>query len=226
MRARLAVVAAAATLAACAPHIAPYRPKHRELEVGTYDPAFTPSGASLWTGGGGLYGDDRAGRLGDIVTIVIDENDSASRGDTTSLKKTSKSQHAVPASLGLLPALAAKFPGLDPNALFGVDNDSSFDGAGEIKREGRVRATLPVRVRKVLPNGDLFVEGQKVILVGSEEQHLYLSGIVRRADVRADNTVPSSRVAEAEIETSGRGDVSDQQRQGWLTRTMSKIWPF
>ncbi len=63
-------------------------------------------------------------------------------------------------------------------------------------------------------------------MVDNEEHHIYVSGIVRPADVAEDNSVPSSRVGDAEIEYSGRGDVSDQQRQGWLSRTLGKIWPF
>jgi flagellar L-ring protein precursor FlgH len=63
-------------------------------------------------------------------------------------------------------------------------------------------------------------------MVGHEEKHIYLSGIVRRIDIAEDNTVPSSRIADAEIEYTGRGDVSDTQRRGWLSRTIGKLWPF
>jgi flagellar L-ring protein precursor FlgH len=221
---RLPLVAVLAS--ACVGHIAPYQPKHRNFDAGEYADSPRTRGASLYAGGPGLYEDDRAGRVGDVLVIVIDESDSATGGASTRLDKSSKSSYSTPVSLGLLPALAAKVPGLDPAALFSVDNQAQFDGKGQTKRSGRVSATLPVRVRKVLPNGDLYVEGTKVILVGHEESHLYLSGVVRRADVRADNTVLSSRIADAEIEYTGRGDVSDQQRPGWLSRFASWIWPF
>jgi flagellar L-ring protein precursor FlgH len=77
-----------------------------------------------------------------------------------------------------------------------------------------------------MPNSDLYVEGTKVVLVDDEEHHLYVSGLIRQADVKADGTVSSSQVADAEIEYTGRGDVSDQQRPGWLSRILGAIWPF
>jgi flagellar L-ring protein precursor FlgH len=63
-------------------------------------------------------------------------------------------------------------------------------------------------------------------MVGEEEHHIYVSGIVRRVDIADDDSVPSSRIADAEIEYTGRGDISDTQRRGWLSRTLSKLWPF
>src|SRR5205085_10586344 len=104
--------------------------------------------------------------------------------------------------------------------------EQQFTGAGAVQRQGQVLATVPLRVRQILPSGDLFVEGTKVVMVGNEEKHIYLSGIVRRIDIAEDNTVPSSRIADAEIEYTGRGDVSDTQRRGWLSRAASKLWPF
>jgi flagellar L-ring protein precursor FlgH len=223
----IATAGLAALLAtACTTHIAPYRPKHRRFDPGEYGDAPSPAGASLYAGDQGFFEDDVAGRVGDILVILIDESEAGSSDGATKLKKTAKSSYGVPSSFGLLPALAERYPGLDPGALFGVDNDSDFQGTGAVTKSGRLSATVPVRVRRVLPNGDLYVEGTKVILVGSEEHHLYISGVVRRADIRANNTVPSSRVADAEIEYTGRGDVSDQQRQGWLSRMLGKVWPF
>jgi flagellar L-ring protein FlgH len=79
---------------------------------------------------------------------------------------------------------------------------------------------------QVLPSGDLFIEGTKVLMVGEEEHHIYVSGVVRKIDIAEDDTIPSSRIADAEIEYTGRGDISDTQRRGWLGRLLSKIWPF
>src|SRR5262249_46495392 len=125
-----------------------------------------------------------------------------------------------------LPALQKVYPGLDPSKLLATASKSSFDGSGAVSRSGKLSGTLPVRVRDVLPNSDLYVEGTKVVLVGEEEHHLYVSGVIRQADIAADGPVPSSRVADAEIEYTGRGDVSDQQRPGWLTRLLGSLWPF
>jgi flagellar L-ring protein precursor FlgH len=81
-------------------------------------------------------------------------------------------------------------------------------------------------VRKVLPNGNLFVEGHRVVLVNSEEHHFYISGVVRPIDIDGENSVKSSMVADAEIEFTGQGVVSDSQRQGWLNRFFGYFWPF
>ena len=76
------------------------------------------------------------------------------------------------------------------------------------------------------PNGDLYLEGTKVILINAEEYHLYISGLVRPSDIAQDNTVASNRVADAQVEFTGRGDVADQQRKGWFGRMWDTINPF
>jgi flagellar L-ring protein precursor FlgH len=229
MKARtLAAAAALSTLlSACAStHIEPYRPKRRTFDRGEYAARPAASGASLWSAGhGGLYADDRAHRVGDLIVVKIDESDQALRDDSTELDRSSKTEIGMPAT-GVLTALAAKYPSVDPAALLGTESEQTFAGSGKVQRKGRLVATLPVRVREVMPNGDLFVEGTKVVLIGREEQHLYLSGIVRASDISADNVVRSSRIAEAEIELVGRGDVTDQQRPGWFTRLVTRLNPF
>jgi flagellar L-ring protein precursor FlgH len=214
-------------LSGCVTHIAPYRPKHRRFDPGDYGKAPRPANGSLYAAGQrGFYEDDRASRVGDILIVRIDESENASRDASSKLSKKGSQKYGVPASFGILDAVKAKYPNVDPEALFGAESDSEFDGKGQVKRAGKLTATLSVRIRKVMPNGDFYIEGTKVIMVGNEEHHLYVSGLVRAADVRADDTVLSSRIADAEIEYTGRGDVSDQQRPGWLARALSAIWPF
>lgn len=211
----------------CTSHIAPYHAKRRQFDPGEFaararprDGSIAPENAPGW------FEDHVAGRVGDIVVVRIDERDLASHQADTKLDRTDATSYGLPAALGFLPALKAKYPDLDPAALFSSTSDQKFKGAGQVKREGTVTATLPVRVVQVLPSGDLFIEGTKVVMVGAEEHHIYLSGLVRRVDIADDNSVPSSRIADAEIEYTGRGDISDTQRRGWLGRTLSKLWPF
>jgi flagellar L-ring protein precursor FlgH len=214
-------------LCACTTHIAPYKPKQRRYEPGDMAEPPAATGGSLYASGSrGLFEDDRARALGDILVIRIDENEAATRDAQTKLDKSNDQKFAIPASLGLLGQLQSKIPGLDPASLLSAKSDSKFAGKGQTSRSGRLTATLPVRVKKVLRNGDLFVEGTKIVMVDNEEHHLYVSGVVRQADILADNSVLSSRVADAEIEYAGRGDVSDQQRPGWLSRILTAIWPF
>jgi flagellar L-ring protein FlgH len=225
--ASLLALALALLATGCASHIAPYKPKKRRFDPGKYGAQPTASAGSLYAAGNaGLFEDRTASRIGDMLVIRIDERESASRDATSKLDKKNSTAYGVPASFGLLNALQSSHPNLDPAKLFGSESESKFNGSGTLERAGRLNATLPVRVRQVLPNGDFFVEGTKVVMVDAEEHHIYVSGVVRAADIAEDNSVPSSRVGDAEIEYAGRGDVSDQQRQGWLTRTLGKIWPF
>ncbi len=223
---KLAALFTVALAAACTTHIAPYQPKRRSFDAGDYATADVAGRGSLYAGGGGLFEDDVARRVGDILVIRIDERDAARRAGTTKLDRKDTASYGMPAAIGLLAALQRKYPDLDPGQLFASESEVSFAGAGATERKGQLTATLPVRVRRQLGNGDLFVEGTKVVMIGNEEQHIYVSGIVRRRDIAEDNTVLSSRVADAEIEYTGRGDVSDQQRRGWGSRLLARVWPF
>jgi flagellar L-ring protein precursor FlgH len=225
---RLALASLAAVLAlGCAGHIAPYHAKHRTLDAGEFGARSRPANGSLYAEGTpGLFEDHNASRVGDILVIKIDEKDVASHQADTKLNKSDATTYGMPAAVGLLAAVAAKYPGIDPAKLLATTSDQKFTGNGQVQRQGTVTAVLPVRVVQILPSGDLFVEGTKVVMVGEEEHHIYVSGIVRRVDIADDDSVPSSRIADAEIEYTGRGDISDTQRRGWLSRTLSKLWPF
>ncbi|HET9620982.1 MAG TPA: flagellar basal body L-ring protein FlgH [Kofleriaceae bacterium] len=223
----IAAALATATLSGCASHIAPYKPKHRKLDPGEFGQRSQPQNGSLYAeGASGLFEDHNASRIGDILVVKIDEKDGASRNAGTTLNKNDATSYGVPAAIGLVAALVKKYPTVDPSKLFSSTTDQKFTGNGNTNRAGTFTATLPVRVVQILPSSDLFVEGTKVVMIGAEENHIYVSGIVRKIDIAEDNTIPSSRIADAEIEYTGRGDISDTQRRGWLGRTLSKLWPF
>jgi flagellar L-ring protein FlgH len=214
-------------LVGCAGHIAPYKAKHRTWETGQYGKRSAADRGSLYAQGApGLFDDPVATRIGDILVIKIDEKDLASHQADTTLNKQDATSYGLPAALGVVAALTKKYPSIDPTTLFSSTSSQQFTGNGAIQRQGQVTATLPVHVMDVLPSGDLRVEGTKVIMTGDEEHHIYMSGTVRKIDIADDDTVPSSRVADAEIEYTGKGDIQDTQRRGWLGRILSKIWPF
>jgi flagellar L-ring protein precursor FlgH len=225
--AALIAAAALSTAPGCASHIAPYHPKHRKLDPGEFGQRSMPLNGSLYAeGASGLFEDHNASRIGDILVIKIDESDNASHNADTTLNKNDATNYGIPAALGLVAAIKAKYPDVDPAKLLSTTVDQKFTGSGGVKRTGTFTATLPVRVVQILPSNDIFVEGTKVVMVGEEEHHIYVSGIVRRIDIADDDTIPSSRISDAEIEYTGRGDISDTQRRGWLSRTLSKLWPF
>lgn len=214
-------------VAGCADHIAPYHAKHRTFEKGNFGTRSKAGNGSLYAQGeAGLMEDPIAGRVGDILVIKIDEKDLASHQADTKLDKSDATSYGMPNALGFVAALTKKYPGVDPSKLFSSTTDQKFTGQGQVQRQGQVTATLPVRVVDILPSNDLVVEGSKVVMVGNEEHHIYMSGVVRRIDIAQDDTVPSSRIADAEIEYTGQGDISDTQRRGWLGRIISKVWPF
>jgi len=227
MKSITSILAIALLTSSCASHIAPYKPKKRQLDAGEFGTRNTAQSGSLYAEGqAGLFEDPVAGRIGDILVVRIDEKDLASNNADTKLDKADDTSYGMPAAFGFIAALKAKYPDVDPAKLFATQSNQKFSGTGTTARSGQVTATLPVRVREILPSGDLFVEGTKIVMVGAEEKHIYLSGIVRKIDISEDNTVSSSRIADAEIEYTGRGDISDTQRRGWASRAISKIWPF
>ncbi len=221
----------AATLAACGPpHIGDYTPKQRNYKAGKYaanDPSMRPATGSLFSdANGGLLEDTRSARVGDIVLIAIDEQADASGDSTTALKRDSTSDMGITSVFGLLDALKKAVPAMDPSHILSFFSSSDFAGHGNTSRTGQLKGSLAVRIVRQMPNGDFFLEGTKVILINNEEYHLYVSGVARAADIRDDNTIPSSRIADAEVEFTGRGDIADQQRKGALGRLLDKANPL
>lgn len=207
------------------PHIDPYVPKQRTYEVPQASAA-SPEDASgsLWrpdARNASLFSDYRAFREQDLVVVRVEENADARRTADTSLKRDTDVKVALEA---FLRAANVATPQLDVTAAATSGRD--FVGDGKTARTEKLTATVPAIVKKVLPNGNLFIEGHRVVLVNNEEQHFYISGVVRPIDIAQDNSVRSSYVADAEIEFTGRGVLSDNQRPGVLARFWNWIWPF
>lgn len=222
---------AAVALAGCGPrHIQPFTPRHRVYEAGAYAQEAAnakPQNGSLFSEAqGGWLEDTRAVRVGDFVVIKIDEQANAKGASTTNLKQDNAGSSGTSALMGLLPALKKAYPDIDPTKLMEFASKSSFSGAGDTARNGELSGNIATRVAKEMPNGDLFVEGTKVVMINNEEYHLYVSGLIRRVDIAQDDTIASSRIADAQIEFTGRGDIADQQRKGWLSRLLESANPF
>ena len=228
---KVALVATMVALVGCGPnHIGPFTPRKRKYEPGKYaqaDPDKKPSIGSLYSDGvGGLLEDTRAVRVGDLVVIKLEEDADASGESSTNLQRSNEMKLGVEAVLGLVPAIKKAHPDIDPTQLLSFLSESDFAGKGDTKRRGKLRGRIAVRVSDELPNGDLYIEGTKVLLLNNEEYHLYVSGVVRPADINQDNTVMSTRIADAQIEFTGRGDIADQQRKGWLSRGIDAVSPL
>ncbi|MFT7583320.1 MAG: flagellar L-ring protein precursor FlgH [Myxococcota bacterium] len=229
------LLTAAATLMACGSvdHIGEYTPKQRTY-VSPVDlksrGAQSTNGSLYATGspGGYLFTDQRAMRLGDIVTIRVFEEAAAKRGASTDLTRNGSASLGFDSLFGLLKA-AGDLVGSEAIAsgnLLSGSQSSDFVGSGTTSRQEHVQATVPALVTQVLPNGNLFVEGHRVVLVNHEENHFYVSGVIRPADILDDNSVPSFLIADAQVEFTGRGVITEKQKPGWLSRGLDAIAPF
>lgn len=209
-------------------HIKPYKHKSRTYAHDTYaspDAARTPG--SLWSEGAhNLFEETRARRVGDILTVTLAERADATRDTATATSRQSSAQVGVSALLSAIHSYAASHPGFDPNALLAGMSASTFNSQGGTSRSGQLDAILPVRIKELLPNGDFFVEGSKMLLLNNEESTLYLSGVVRLIDINTDNSVASSVLADVELEYTGRGVLADNENPGWLSRILGWVWPF
>lgn len=218
------------TLGCEPPHIGDYVPKQRDYDPGKYaanDPSLKPSTGSLFSdASGGYFEDTRSSRVGDIVMVEIDEQADASGDSTTALKKDGSFDMGITNVFGLVGAIKAAMPAADPSHILSFFSKSDFTGSGNTSRKGVLKASIAVRIARAMPNGDFFVEGTKVVMINNEEYHLYISGVVRPSDIQDDNSVRSSRIADAEIEFTGRGDIADQQRKGFLSRALDKVNPL
>jgi flagellar L-ring protein precursor FlgH len=212
---------------ACAGPVTTYKFPERKYVPGEYDVDQSAENGLLWgENTPDVVEDNRSRRLGDVVIVQIEEAADASDSADTKTSRKSGLSLGMSNFMGMLEKLAKRHKNLDPEKLVSAFFESSFDGKGETSRKGSLTATIPCQVKKVLPNGDLFIEGTKTIQINREETHLYLSGVVRPYDIDMGNTVRSGRVLDARIDFSGRGVVSDKQGPGILHRGLDLAWPL
>lgn len=210
-----------------------YAPSYREdLErYATQQQERTPT-ASLWADAGvrgTLFLDYKARQVGDLIVVNIVESSSASNSNSTQTSKSGSNNSAVTAALGLpLNFGMTNFlgSGSEFTPTIGTNTSESFAGNGSKSKSDRVTATMAARVIDVLPSGNLVIEGNREIIVDQEKQIIRLTGIVRQKDISAENTVPSTAIADARISYSGKGIISDSNRKGWLGNVLSWVWPF
>lgn len=194
------------------------------------DPEFAPvpsdslrpppnAGGSLFVDNYGmsLYGDKKARRVGDIITVVLSES---TQGKKSSQSKTSKSSSA---------SLTAPVIGGSPiEALSGsIGGDRNFSGKGDADQSNSLSGNITVTVSEVLPNGVLRVRGEKWITLNTGAEFIRIQGMLRPDDINLDNTVESQKLADARITYSGAGAVASAAKQGWLTAFVNSSWfPF
>lgn len=182
---------------------------------------------SLWTSPTSaeksMYADHKASRKGDILTVVIAEQVAQSSSQS---KKSGKSS-TVDASVSsfLFPSSGlGKHKGELPVTGLSASND--FSGTGEVSNTQSLTGRAAVLVADVLPNGNLVIEGARVITFSGETQYVVLHGIVRADDVSSANTVTSTNIADVRVEFISEGELTDAQKRGWLTKLIDRLRPY
>ena len=172
-----------------------------------------------------IYADHKASRNGDILTVVVQESAAAS---TTQNKESTRksslsdsvSQFLYPPAVSGLGTHAGQLPAI------GIDGKSDYTGGGQVSNSQSVTSRAAVLVTDVLPNGNLVIEGVRLVTFSGETQYVVLHGLVRTDDVGSDNTVLSSNIAEARVEFISEGSLSDAEKLGWFSKLYEKLRPF
>ena len=172
--------------------------------------------------GASLFTDPSARRVGDLITVILEERTQAKKSATTSADKQQSVDVPVPTLFGG----GVTFRG--QNALeTSLSATRKFKGQGNSAQSNSLTGQITVTVAEVLPNGNLWVQGEKRLTLNEGSEFIRFSGVVRPEDIRGDNTILSSQVADATIVYSGRGALAEVNRPGWLARIMnSPWWPF
>ena len=229
----LALLVGGALLTGCS--TSPSRPISAGFEASrpTYLSPPPPQNGSIFQSGYevSLYEDMHARRVGDILTIILSEKTNASKQAATNTARDSTVDVKNPTLFGHTPTFDLPRP-FNP-ALQGLTLDNSlssanaFKGQGDSAQSNSLTGSITVTVAEVLPNGNLFVKGQKRLTINQGDEYVQFSGIVRTVDINPDNSVPSTKVADANIAYIGDGMVNDVNSQGWLARFFNgKWWPF
>ncbi|MDJ0948492.1 MAG: flagellar basal body L-ring protein FlgH [Alphaproteobacteria bacterium] len=183
---------------------------------------------SLWRiGARAFFKDQRASDVGDIITVIIDIDDSAALNNETKRSRTNNENAAWPNYFGWERSIAPFFPeAYDPENLVNLESQMNSDGDGEIKRDEKIELEVAGLITQILPNGNLVLQGRQEVRVNFELRELEVAGVVRPEDITSDNTIKFEKMAEARIVYGGRGNVSDVQQPRWGQQVQDVWFPW
>jgi flagellar L-ring protein FlgH len=216
------------------------QPKLNAIENPTSQPGYKPvqmpmpkpetvsyNPNSLWRNGSrAFFKDQRAHQIGDLLTVSVNITDQANFANETQRSRQTSEDSGITNFLGqgTLSASAAAFFG--SGRILTTDSSSTSDGKGSIQRQETLQTNIAAVVTQVLPNGNLVVEGKQEVRVNFEIRELIVAGIVRPEDIQSDNTIDSSKIAQARISYGGRGQIMDVQQQRYGQQVMDVLLPF
>ncbi len=197
-------------------------------------PAAQNNGAIYQPGfGNNLYDDRKAYRVGDIITITLNERTQASKNASSKIAKNSTAKMGLTSLFGSGVSVDNPDSGLNPLSGANLNMDVGYSGARNTKGDSQagqsnsLSGSITVTVAEVLPNGILSVRGEKWLTLNTGDELVRIAGLIRPDDVATDNTVASTRVADARITYSGTGAFADASQPGWFDRFfLSPLWPF
>jgi len=214
------------------------QPKLAAIENPTSQPGYKPvqmpmpkpelasyNANSLWRNGSrAFFKDQRAARIGDILTVTVFFSDNANVSNETKRDRTSKEDSGISDFIGAQTITQAHK--ILPGKILTTDSTSKYDGSGSVARTENLKTNVAAVVTQVLPNGNLVVEGKQEIRVNFEIRELIVAGIVRPEDIQSDNTIDSSKIAQARIAYGGRGQITDFQQPRYGQQVTDILLPF
>jgi flagellar L-ring protein precursor FlgH len=214
------------------------QPKLAAIENPTAQPGYKPvqmpmpkpetvsyNANSLWRNGSrAFFKDQRAARIGDLLTVTVNITDKANIANETQRSRTNKEDSGITDFIG---AQTITQPlKILPGRILTADSTANSDGKGSVNRQEALQTNVAAVVTQVLPNGNLVVEGKQEIRVNYEIRELIVAGIVRPEDIQSDNTIDSSKIAQARIAYGGRGQIMDVQQPRYGQQVMDVLLPF
>lgn len=197
-----------------------------------YVPLKRADRASLWANGStGFFGDHRAARVGDILTVVINIDDEAKLQNASNRSRSSGTGIDAPTFLGYESKLDRVLPGIKPEDLpsgdlIDLSSNDSFKGTGSIKRNEEINLKVAAMIVQKLSNGNLVIAGRQEVRVNAELRELRVAGIIRPVDIEMSNTIPYDKIAEARIAYGGKGQLSRVQQPRYGVDALDVILPY
>lgn len=183
---------------------------------------------SLWRNGSrAFFKDQRAKQVGDLVTVRVRVTDRANIANSTRRSRTNGEELGASAIFGYEASLNKVLPdAVNPESLVSAESNSSSQGAGSVTRSEQLTTNVAAIVTQVLPNGNLVLEGKQEIRVNFEIRELIVAGVIRPEDIESDNTIDSTKIAQARIAYGGRGQITDVQQPRYGQQVMDILLPF
>jgi len=166
-----------------------------------------------------IYSDSKAHRVGDIISVILSESTQAKKNAKTELKKENNMVLDPIIGLGGTPVT------INGNtAQFGLNQSTKFKGDSKADQGNSLSGDISVHVLRVLPNGNLMIRGEKWITLNNGDEYIRLTGVIRAKDINSNNTIMSTKIANARIQYAGTGSFADMNEQGWLTKFFNSSW--